>query len=376
MQFQSFLIDALEKRRTLNTLRSLTTTHHLIDFTSNDYLGFASSPALQTDILNAFMSTRTTVGATGSRLLTGHSQQYEDLEQKIADYHGMESSLIFNTGYTANLGLLYALATPQDRVLHDIHIHASIYDGIRLSKAKSFPFKHNNMQHLQQRLAVPYSGRTFVCVESVYSLHGSLAPLDTICELCETYSAALIVDEAHAVGVFGEQGEGLVSSLGLQDRVLATLYTFSKALGTHGAAIAGSALLKEYLINFCRPFIYTTAQPAHALTAIDIAYTHNKRASSHRKYLTHLIDYFRKQACDQHIQLLKDNAATPIQSICVCGSARVRNIANKLQQEGYNVRPIVSPTVKQKQELLRICLHTFNTETEIQQLFNILTQVL
>ncbi|SPN74148.1 8-amino-7-oxononanoate synthase,8-amino-7-oxononanoate synthase,7-keto-8-aminopelargonate synthetase and related enzymes,8-amino-7-oxononanoate synthase,Aminotransferase class I and II [Chlamydia serpentis] len=374
MSCQQFLIEGLAQCKSKHIHRSLTINSHLIDFTSNDYLGFASSPELRREYILK-LSEIETLGATGSRLLTGHSELCQNIEEKLALYHNFENCLIFNTGYTANLGLLYALAKPQDRILHDLYIHASIYDGIRLSRAKSFPFYHNNLKHLERRLASPHPGKTFVCVESVYSLHGSIAPLKAISELCEKYSAFLIVDEAHAIGVFGEQGEGLVSSLGLQNKVLATVYAFGKALGTHGAAIAGSSVLKDYLINFCRPFIYTTAQPPHALTAIDLAYEHNKLASSQRNHLYELIRYFRRGAQELSFQLMEDNETTPIQSICISGSNHVRQIALKIQELGCDVRPIVSPTVRQKEELLRICLHAFNTKNEVDLLLYTLQQV-
>ncbi|ACZ32945.1 8-amino-7-oxononanoate synthase [Chlamydia pneumoniae LPCoLN] len=374
MSCQQFLIEALARRKSKHTYRSLSLNSHLIDFTSNDYLGFASSPELRKEYITKLHAIES-LGATGSRLLTGHSQLCQRIEEQLAAYHNFESCLIFNTGYTANLGLLYALATDQDRILHDLYIHASIYDGIRLSKAQSFPFNHNDLNHLEKRLASSHLGRTFVCVESVYSLHGSVAPLQAISELCERYSAYLIVDEAHAVGVFGDQGEGLVSALGLQDKVLATVYTFGKALGTHGAAIAGSSILKDYLINFCRPFIYTTAQPPHALTAIELAYEHNQRAFNQREHLSALIHHFREKAQNLGLQLMKDNTTTPIQSICVSGSHRARQAALQIQNSGYDVRPIVSPTVKQREELLRICLHAFNTKNEIDHLLHTLEQI-
>ena len=375
MSFQCFLKDSLEKRKENNTYRKLISLPNLKDFTSNDYLGFARSQELCTAILQKCAST-SSLGATGSRLLTGHSQYYEDLECSIAQTHHAENALIFNSGYTANLGLLSTIASPEDRFIHDLYIHASMHDGIRLSKARSFPFRHNDIHHLQQRLETPYSGRTFVCVESVYSLHGSVAPLIEIQELCERYEAQLIVDEAHALGIFGDHGEGLVTMLGLQDKVLATLYTFGKALGMHGAAIACSTTLKHYLINFCRPFIYTTALPSSSLISIDLAYQHNYDAVELRKHLSYLISFFRQQAEELGISLPKGNALSPIQSICIPRASRIRQVSQYLQESGFDVRPILSPTVRQNQELLRICIHTFNTEEEISQVLLLISQAL
>ncbi|WP_348662920.1 aminotransferase class I/II-fold pyridoxal phosphate-dependent enzyme [Chlamydia vaughanii] len=373
MSIYNLLEERLEQQKSKGIYRTLKITPDKIDFTSNDYLGFSKSLQLKSKSNFAFDHSLS-LGSTGSRLLTGQSSLAEEVEQQIAAYHNTESALIFNSGYTANLGLISALASHEDRVIHDLYIHASIYDGIRLSKAQGIPFRHNNMQHLEKRLSQPHSGKTFVCVESVYSLHGSLAPLKTLCKLCKQYGAHLIVDEAHAIGVFGKKGEGQVASLGLQDDVMATVYTFGKALGIHGAAIAGREVLKKYLINFCRPFIYTTALPPHAFKMISLAYQHNEESASLRDKLHYLIGYFRENSFGM-IPLFQDNAKTPIQSLCISGSKNVRTAAYKLQEAGFDVRPIVSPTVKQKEELLRICLHAFNTEKELSDLLNQLYKI-
>lgn len=374
LSINSLLKERLEKQKHRHLLRSLQTTSHLKDFTSNDYLGFARSSELHRMCLSAF-SSLSSLGSTGSRLLTGHSTLAHEAEQHISAYHNMESALIFNSGYTANLGLISALASHQDRVIHDLYIHASIHDGIRLSKAKKIPFRHNDMQHLEKRLSEPFSGNTFVCVESIYSLHGSIAPLTTLCKLCKNYGAHLIVDEAHALGVVGSKGEGYVTSLGLQKDVTATVYTFGKALGIHGAAVAGSSLLKEYLINFCRAFIYTTAPPLHVFQAICLAYQYNKTAFPLREKLYHWITYLQMQAKSLSKASFQNNSQTPIQPLYVSGSKHVRNMAKKFQTAGFDVRPIVSPTVKQKEELLRVCLHAFNTKKEIDDFLNLLDDI-
>ncbi|QVE49247.1 pyridoxal phosphate-dependent aminotransferase family protein [Chlamydia crocodili] len=374
MPICDLLTERLEKQKYRNTYRTLKTTSATIDFTSNDYLGFARSLELKQAFSNT-LDHAYSLGSTGSRLLTGQSLLADHVEQYIAAYHHRESALIFNSGYTANLGLISALASQDDRVIHDVYIHASIHDGIRLSKAQSIPFRHNDIEHLEKRLSQPHCGQTFVCVESVYSLHGSVSPLKTICELCKKYSAHLIVDEAHSIGVFGDKGEGLVSTLGLQNDVAATVYTFGKALGIHGAAVVGSSLLKDYLINFSRPFIYTTALPPHAFTMIHLAYQYNENATISRENLQELIAHFRENARSMQLPILQDNANTPIQSLCIPGSTQVRNAANKLQNSGFDVRPIVSPTVKQKEELLRICLHAFNTKSEITEFLNKLYEI-
>ncbi|BAE81069.1 8-amino-7-oxononanoate synthase [Chlamydia felis Fe/C-56] len=374
MPICDLLTEKLEKQKYRKIYRTLRTVSASVDFTSNDYLGFSRSLELKLALSNTFDYAHS-LGSTGSRLLTGQSSLADHVELYIAAYHNMGSALIFNSGYTANLGLISALASPHDRVIHDVYAHASIYDGIRLSRAQGIPFRHNDIEHLEKRLSQPYNGLTFVYVESVYSLHGSVSPLKDICDLCKRYSAYLIVDEAHSVGVFGNQGEGLVSSLGLQKDVAATVYTFGKALGIHGAAVMGSTILKDYLINFSRPFIYTTALPPHAFSLIHLAYQHNKKATALRQNLQELIAYFRENAKNMQLPILQDNIHTPIQPLCIPGSEQVRSAADKLQCSGFDVRAIVSPTVKQKKELLRICLHAFNTKKEISAFLNKLCEI-
>ncbi|EPP34497.1 aminotransferase class-V family protein [Chlamydia ibidis] len=364
MPFHLLLKSNLNQQKKKGIYRELSCYPNLVDLTSNDYLGLSRSREFKKSLENSFNQI-SQLGSTGSRLLSGHSTYAQEVEKKIAEYHGMEDALVFNSGYTANLGLLSSLATAQDRIVYDIRIHASIHDGIRLSKATSFPFRHNDVAHLKQRLARPHNGNTFVCIESIYSLHGSVAPLQAICELCNEYSAYLIVDEAHALGILGEQGEGLVSSLGLQNSVAATVYTFGKALGIHGAAVAGQSVLKDYLINFCRPFIYTTAPSHHTFLLIDLAYQYNQAATSQRKHLQDLTLYFRRVASTLGLSISEENSTTPIQSICVPGHVMVRTLASKLQEHGFDVRPIVSPSVQKNKELLRICLHAFNTKKEV-----------
>ncbi|WP_038500657.1 aminotransferase class I/II-fold pyridoxal phosphate-dependent enzyme [Chlamydia avium] len=374
MSIFSLLEERLRKQKHRHLFRSLLSPSNLTDFTSNDYLGFSRSPELK-DIFHAAFTSLPSLGSTGSRLLTGHSILADETEQYVASYHNMESALIFNSGYTANLGLISTLVSHQDRVIYDLYIHASIHDGIRLSKAQKIPFRHNDMQHLEKRLSQPFSGNTFVCVESIYSLHGSIAPLTTLCELCKLYGAYLIVDEAHALGIVGSKGEGYVTSLGLQNDVTATIYTFGKALGIHGAAVTGSALLKEYLINFCRPFIYTTAPPPHFFKAIHLAYQYNKTAATLRERLHSRISYLQTQAMNLTESAFQKNSHTPIQPLYISGNVRARITAEQFRTAGFDVRPIVSPTVKQKEELLRICLHAFNTQQEIDDFLNLLNDI-
>jgi 8-amino-7-oxononanoate synthase len=263
----SFLTKHLEQRKNQNAIRQLSSETSLIDFCSNDYLGFARSRTLMEKIRTSAAAP----GSTGSRLISGNSMLCEDLERTIAEFHQAPAGLIFNSGFDANLGLLSSVARRGDTILYDELVHASIRDGIRLSFAKSFPFSHNNIAHLEARLRRA-RGELFVAVESVYSMDGDCAPLPDMANVCDQFGAHLIIDEAHATGVFGPGGRGLVVQEDLAARVFARVHTFGKALGSHGAIVLGSAALRSYLINFARSFIYTTALPPHSLRSIRASY--------------------------------------------------------------------------------------------------------
>ncbi|MBL4654010.1 MAG: aminotransferase class I/II-fold pyridoxal phosphate-dependent enzyme, partial [Flavobacteriales bacterium] len=253
MNVEQTLSDKLENRKGENALRSLKTVNGLIDFSSNDYLGFARDFA----VLNHSVGVG---GSTGSRLLTGNSIEAEELEAFIAEYHNAEAGLLYNSGYDANIGLLSCVPQRGDTVIYDELSHASIIDGIRLSRAESFKFKHNNLEHLETRLKSA-KGNVFVVVESVYSMDGDFSPLQELINLKQKFDFNLIVDEAHATGLFGKKGEGRCVELGIQNEVFARVHTYGKALGCHGAIVLGSETLRSYLINFSRSFIYTTALP-------------------------------------------------------------------------------------------------------------------
>lgn len=307
------------------------------------------------------------IGATGSRLLTGNHPLYRELEEKISLFHLAESSLIYNTGYMANLGLLAALGTKEATFLYDVEVHASIYDGMRLSHAKCLPFRHNDLGFLEKRLKTAKQP-VFVLIESIYSISGDIAPLCEIANLCTTWGASLIVDEAHATGVRGPQGEGLSVECGIEHQVFARVHTFSKALGVHGAAVVGSELLKAYLLNFSRPFIYTTALPPPALAMISCAYEKlQAQAKEHQHRLNELIHYFRANTNSP------SSNDGPIQPIYISGVERLKSIARKLQEAGLDVRAIVPPTTARGKELLRVVLHSFNREEEIDLLLECLS---
>lgn len=345
---------ALEKRRDQGLLRSLRATTGLIDLTSNDYFGFAQNCNW----------VKGNSGSTGSRLLTGNHSFYEQLEEWLARFHRAESSLIYNSGYTANLGLLSALGTKISTFLYDLEIHASMIDGMRLSEAKSFPFRHNDLNSLERRLKKAVAP-VFVLVESIYSMSGNFAPLQDMVALCAQYEANLIVDEAHATGIFGVNGEGIVVELGLESEVFARVHTFSKALGAHGACVLGSKTLKEYLLNFSRPLIYTTALPDSALVSIESSYEKLlQKGKIQREQLLCLTSYFCEKA-----QIKRSRS--PIQPLYISDMKKLRSLSQQLRGQGLDVRAIVPPTIPRGKECLRVVLHSFNRKEEIDQLLKV-----
>lgn len=358
------LENRLNKRKSLGNLRELhSSTTDLIDFASNDYLGLARSQELLADIQKEWNLYQNQpklvlkgVGSSGSRLLTGNSRYAEIIEEEIAQFHGFEDALLFGCGYMANVGLLSSLGK-EATILYDAAIHASMRDGIRLSQAVAYPFRHQDLNHLEQRLkSFSQQKHCFICIESIYSTYGSIAPLLEISKLAEKYNTQLIVDEAHAVGLFGDKGQGLVNT-----PVFAKVVTFGKALGTYGAVILGSKQLKNYLLNFAHASIYTTALPFHNLAAIRCSYRILPFLHKERTLLIERIDQFSSGM-----------QSTPIQPVSINGNARVKQAATFLKKHGFQVSALMSPTVRQGEEILRICLHSFNTEDEVKALIDLI----
>lgn len=356
----------LDERKAAGAYRWLKPQSTLVDFCSNDYLGFARSPQIKEAVNQYLLQTAHLNGATGSRLLSGNTAFCEELEHDIAQFHGTQTGLIFNSGYDANLGLFSCLPQRGDTLITDELIHASIIDGARLSYANRYTFKHNDLTSLEDKLKQA-RGTCYIAVESVYSMDGDTAPLTAISALAEAYHAYLIVDEAHAVGIFNK---GLVSALNLQNKVLATVVTFGKALGTHGAIVLGSETLREYLVNFARSFIYTTAAAFTQLAGVKIAYQHLTQSATEQQLLRNNVALFKS-----HINIPGlVNSDSGIQSIVIGGNELTANVAGIIRNEGFDVRPILSPTVAAGTERLRICLHAFNTTADIIELTKLLNK--
>lgn len=338
----------------------------LIDFCSNDYLGFARNPRLAALAEKIHPNDFSRLnGSTASRLLRGNTSFAEETESMIARYHYAASALMFNSGYDANLGFFSCVPQKGDVIYYDKLIHASVHDGMRLSQAESKSFRHNDLNHLRDQVRKQATGNKFVVAESVYSMDGDQAPLEDLAALAQEENFHLIIDEAHAIGVFGENGEGLVNQR-IAEVCFARIYTYGKAMGSHGAAVVGSELLRDYLINFARSFIYTTALPPHSQTLVRAAYSLLKEDHQSRKLLHERIAYFKSQVEGLALNFVPGNSA--IQSLIVGGNDATRKWAEILQKNGMDVRAILSPTVPSGQERLRICLHSFNTREEMEKL--------
>ena len=374
MKFPEGLSRKLSLREQEGMFRVLQTHEGLIDFFSNDYLGFASDPNLDPESAGEGISPFQWNGSTGSRLISGNSRAHEELEMALAKFFKAESALIFNSGYDANIGLLSAVLQRQDAVFFDRLSHASIRDGISLSLASAYGFEHNDLDDLKKKISKARSrtGQNYVIVESVYSMDGDEAPLEQLAEYCRSENLYLIVDEAHSTGVMGQDGSGMITLLGLENEVFARIHTFGKALGCHGAAVLGSEFLKKYLINFARSFIYTTALPPREVLRISAALKQLKH-SERRDRLSLNIDAFLSEIENLNLTSYFIPSRSPIQSFLLPDSSDPQEIRKVFQEHKMGAKIIFSPTVPKGQERIRICIHSFNTSSEIQRILQLLS---
>lgn len=355
MRIPKPLKDKIDKRKAEGRLRELINLDHLVDFYSNDYFGLASLP----------FESNLKMGSTGSRLISGNTPFIESVEKELADFYGYEHGLTYASGLDANLGILACIPERGDTVILDTLCHASIRDGVRLSFAKSFTFRHNDMDHLRQRLERA-SGTVYVVVESVYSMDGDIAPLEDIVALCNEFNAYLIVDEAHAGGMIGEGGKGLTHKLGLDEHIFIKLITFSKAYGSPGAIILCSAALREFLINYSRTFIYTSALSDFGIGRIQQVVHKVAAMDAERQALDDNVKYFREIAKAKNLNILESD--TPIQAIVIPEITDLVKRTEILIDAGFAVRAISVPTVPEGTERIRLCVHSYNTKAEIKAL--------
>lgn len=376
-KINSILQNILEERQKEGLYRSLSPSGQGVDFYSNDYLGLAHSTELAkylTDFEKEFKNLQAfnwNVGATGSRLISGNHPIFEYFEQQCANFHRAEMALYFNSGYEANLGLLSSIGLENHVILSDKLIHASLIDGLRLSKAEKRIFKHNNLVDLEKILQqYPMETPKWVVVESVYSMDGDQAPLKELVQLKKVYGFELIVDEAHAGGVYGPQGEGLCVEMQVEHEIFARIITFGKAWGLNGAAVLGNQILRNFLINFARPFIYSTASNIQHIVHLLAIMEWIQKSEENRLKLKQNIEFFIHNQCSSN--WIKSNTA--IQSFIIPGNEQVRKKAKEIQDKGFQVKPIVYPTVAKGTERIRITLHSNQTEADMLALITLLEQ--
>jgi 8-amino-7-oxononanoate synthase len=344
---------ALELR---NQYRSLAEIQG-VNFCSNDYLGLSGHPALHEAVSRAVHQTKR-IGGTGSRLLSGQTEEWHDLETRFAAFAGTDSALFFTTGYAANIGLLSALVTKDDVVFSDSLNHASLIDGMRLSGARKVIYPHLDLRVLEdalrQEAGAPW--RKIIVTESIFSMDGDIAPLGTIAALAEKYGAALIVDEAHATAVHGPSGRGIAAEANIVPQLLAIIHTCGKALGCAGAFVCGPAVLKEHLINHARTFIFSTALPPyfskHIEAALDLSITMDLERQCLLKNAAHFIQNLRAHGFNTAA------SASQIVAVILGNNEDTLDAAEHLQRDGFAVRAIRPPTVPEGSSRLRLSLTT------------------
>ncbi|KAF8054755.1 pyridoxal phosphate-dependent transferase [Lyophyllum atratum] len=376
-----------------------------IDFTSNDYLSLSLSPLLRSLFLRKLTLSPKILGAGGSRLLTP-APAHTALEARLARFFGVEGAVVFNSGFDANVGFFACVPQVGDWVVYDEYIHASVHDGMRASRLGAshlLPFQHNSLHSLRSLLLTLLRdkdpglregrGSVFIAVESLYSMDGTFAPLPEIVGLLEGLfprgNAYLVVDEAHATGVFGPLGRGRVAELGLEGKVLARLCTFGKALAATGAVVLTSILIKDYLLNYARPLIYTTALNFANIIAVDCSFdlledgTATSLANDLLALSTHFTSYLLSLLTHARIppsllslppHLLQSSSSSsspntpPPSPIIPLHTTHPRPLSAYLLSLGMNARPITWPTVPKGRGRVRVCLHAGNTRGEVEGL--------
>lgn len=338
-----------------------------IDLSSNDYLGLAVDPRLKQAVMQAVANARR-AGSTGSRLLSGNAREWEDLEAEFASFAGTEAALYFSSGYTANIGLLTSLLRPGDTVFSDALNHASLIDGIRLSGATKVIYPHRDVSSLERALREHQSlgGAKLIVTESVFSMEGDVARLREMVALAREFGAELVVDEAHAVGVFGPEGRGIAAELGAEQEILAIVHTCGKALASAGAFICCNGLVRDFLINRARTFLFTTAMPPHLAGQIRAALQLAREANRERAYLHQISAELR--AALARVGIDTGTSTTQIVPVLLGANEMALYVAAQLQEQGFAARAIRPPTVPEGTARLRISLTSRITLADIRRL--------
>ncbi len=361
---ESIINERLLKQKNYNLSRELINTSK-IDFCSNDYLGFSDESIVRDNVIDRLQDFKN--GSTGSRLLRGHNRLFEQTEEILANFCNTNTSLIFPSGYQANLALISSIAKISDVIFSDQLNHASIIDGISLSKANKVIFSHNDLKDLENKLkSYKKSDIKIIICESIYSMNGDFAKLEEFAKLAKKYSAMLIVDEAHATGIFNC---GIIYNLKIDKSViLASIHTGGKALGVSGAWIACDKYLKDYLINFSRPFIYSTAPSPTMLLYLQESLNYfNKVGKDRAKHALGAADEFKR-----HFNIKADSLIIPI---ILNSTEKTLKIASTLQDRGFDIRAIRPPTVAENQSRLRITI-TYKNIKHLDKLRNALEEII
>ena len=355
-------LDRLEARREFRRLGQL----QGVNLSSNDYLGLATDPRLSHAVAAA-LEGGSPVASTGSRLLSGNAQEWEELESDFARFIGTEAALFFTSGYAANLGLLGAILGPDDTVFSDESNHASLIDGIRLSRARKVIFPHLDLDFLEDALRRSDSaGRRFIVVESLFSMEGDRAPIADLLSLAGRFGSELMVDEAHATGVYGPRGRGLVAAANGNGQVFATVHPCGKALASAGAFVCGSETLKQFLVNRARTFVYSTALPPYFAAQIGKAVEIVAEADAERRRLLDLAGFLRARLRDAGFNI--GTSDTQIVPLILGGNDTAIHYARELSRHGFAVRPIRPPTVPEGTSRLRLSVTTKLSEEILDRL--------
>lgn len=371
LQFWRQDLDALTKRARLRKLFA----REGLDFSSNDYLGLSESEKFK-EIIAGALARDIPIGATGSRLLRGNHFEHEALEAEAAKFFHSESALFFASGYSANQALLSTLPQQKDLIFYDELIHASAHDGMRLSRAGHILFPHNDINYLEQaiqdwRNRSP-AGTPWIMVESLYSMDGDFAPLQDLAEVALRNEAFLIIDEAHATGVFGPSGRGLAHFIEGVPNII-TLHTCGKALGVSGGLVCLSSILKIFLVNRARNFIFATAPSPLIAACVRGALRYISENEDRRHQLISHIEHTKN--CLSYLSY-PGPTHSQIQPIIIGSDARALKLAEKLQGEGYDIRAIRPPTVPENSARLRISITLNVTQDQISQMSSCLRDLI
>ncbi|MFZ0980965.1 MAG: 8-amino-7-oxononanoate synthase [Candidatus Acidiferrales bacterium] len=359
-------LDSLRDLAQFRTLEILDGTSGL-NLSSNDYLGLSTDPRLKQATIEAVARTER-VGSTGSRLLSGNSREWEEIEAEFAAFAGTEAAVYFGSGYLANIGLLGSLLRPGDTVFSDALNHASLIDGMRLSGATKIICPHGDLEFLEDALrgSARGTGARVIVSETVFSMEGDVAPLAELVALARKYDAAVIVDEAHATGAWGPEGRGIAAELGLEREMLAIVHTCGKALASAGAFVCGSGALREHLINRARTFIFSTAMPPYMAGQIRAALVLARGAEAERGHLREIAAALREGLAAAGLRC--GTSSTQIVPVMLGTNEAALHVASELQRDGFAVKAIRPPTVPAGTARIRISLTSKITMDDIGRL--------